>query len=141
MTIKQRLRLWVDPAVQGTLIVRLMVYWLACMLLVTLPLSLIQAVASPDQYLHQHYIQLLIDHWPILAALTAILPFFIYDTVRFSHRFAGPVSRLRRELARYEQGEDIFPIEFRHGDFWRGLVDRINDIVERADTAEKKLAE
>lgn len=141
MTTKKRTRLWVDASVQGALIARVLVYWLACMVLVTLPLALIQALVDPSQYLHQHYFQLLSHHWPILAALTAIVPFFVYDTIRFSHRFAGPISRLRRDLIRYEQGKDIFPINFREGDFWRDLVDRINNVVERAETAEKKLSE
>jgi hypothetical protein len=102
---------------------------------------LIQAFVNPSQYLHQHYLQLLSRHWPILVAITAIVPFFVYDTIRFSHRFAGPISRLRRELSRFEQGADVFPIEFRKGDFWRDVVERINNVVERAETAEKKLVE
>jgi hypothetical protein len=141
MTFKKRVRLWVDPSVQGALVVRVLVYWLACMVLVTLPLALIQAAVRPEQYLHQHYIRLLAEHWPVLAALTVIAPFFIYDTIRFSHQFTGPVYRLRRELERYELGENIFPIEVRKGDFWQDLIDRINSVVERAETAEEKLAE
>jgi hypothetical protein len=141
MIEKKRTRLWVDPSVQGALIWRMLVYWLACMIFVTLPLALIHATANPGEYLHQHYLNLVYRHWPILAVLTAMIPFFIYDTIRFSHRFAGPISRLRRELTRYEQGEEIFPIYFRKGDFWRDLVDRINRVVERAETAERRLAE
>jgi hypothetical protein len=139
--MKKRTRLWVDPSVQGALIVRVLIYWFACMIFVTLPLALIQTLANPGQYLYQHYLDVLFRHWPILAALTAMIPLFIYDTILFSHRFAGPISRLRRELGRYEQGERIFPIAFRKGDFWRDLVDRINNLVERAETAERRLAE
>jgi hypothetical protein len=141
MMTKKRARLWVDPEVQGALILRVLVYWLACMIFVTLPLALIYAFANPGKYLHEHYLNLLLRHWPVLAALTAMIPFIIYDTIRFSHRFAGPISRLRRELIRYEEGEEIFPIHFRKGDFWRDVVDRINNVVERAETAERKLAE
>jgi hypothetical protein len=104
MTIKKRTQLWMDSSAQGALVVRVLVYWLACMILVTLPLALIQAVARPEQYLHQHYIQLLTEHWPVLVALTAIVPFFIFDAIRFGHRFAGPTSGRRRELGNCEQG-------------------------------------
>ena len=139
--MKKRTRLWVDPSVQGALIVRLLVYWAACMIFVTLPLALIYATADPGKFLHRHFLDLLSRHWPILAALTAMIPFFIYDTTRFSHRFVGPISLLRRKLARYEQGARVFPIEFRRGDFWKDVVDRINNVIDRAETAEKKLAE
>jgi hypothetical protein len=139
MAERKRTRLWVDGPVQGSLVERVMIYWAACMVFVTLPIALIQTLASPGEHLFIHYLEVLCYHWPILLALTAMVPLFIYDTLRFSHRFAGPISRLRRELGRYEQGEKVFPIDFRRGDFWRDLVDRINRVVERAETAERKL--
>jgi hypothetical protein len=72
----------------------MLIYCAACMVFVTLPLALIQTLAHPDQYLHQHYLEVFSRHWPILAALAALAPFFIYDTILFSHRFAKDDKRL-----------------------------------------------
>ena len=61
-----------------------------------------------------------------------MLPVFIVDTIKLSHRFAGPIYRLRqtiriagRRRARYQ------PMKFRDFDFWQGLAEDFNQMVER----------
>ena len=136
----KRKKLFVDRDVQGGLLQRLLVYWVSCMLFVTLPPAILLSFYQPTRHLLQHYLDTVWQHWPVLVALTAILPFFFFDAIRFSHRFAGPISRVRREMAAYARGEDAFPLEFRRGDFWRDLIDQINALVERVEAAESKAA-
>lgn len=60
-----------------------------------------------------------------------LMPLFIYDTVRLSHRFAGPIVRLRRALNDVAEGKKPVKIKFRDGDFWKDLADEYNILVEK----------
>ena len=63
--------------------------------------------------------------------LLLLMPAFMWDTVRLSHRFAGPVQRLRRMMKELAEGDDPGELRFRDGDFWRELGDHFNGIRAR----------
>ena len=52
--------------------------------------------------------------------MVILLPVFLYDTVKLSNRFAGPVIRLRRAMQAISQGNAVEKLQFRENDFWRG---------------------
>lgn len=141
MGLRKRRQLFIDPQVQTPLVKRLLVYWLAMAAFVTLPIAISQTIAQPNRLLYQHYLDTLRSHWPILLTLSVMLPFLIYDTLKFSNRFAGPMFRMRRELNRFAQGETIPPIRLRPNDFWRDFAVQLNDLMERVRAAEQKAAE
>jgi len=113
-----------------------LVYWASCTLLATIPLAVIQTFARPDLRPLEHFVQVVLRHWPILLMSMAILPVVVWDAIRFSHRFAGPIFRVRRELNRHAQGERIRPLQFRPGDFWKDLAVQINVLLNRVEAAE-----
>ena len=137
----KRKRLFVDPHVQGALLARVLIYWLSCMIFGVLGLSLAQTLFEPNQYFFQRFDDILREHWPILVMLIAALPFILYDALKASHKFAGPIFRLRRDLQRHARGERIKPIHFRTGDHWQDLADQVNRLVERLEVAERNAME
>jgi hypothetical protein len=138
---RKRKRLFIDHQVQTPLVKRLLIYWVAMVAFITLPIAISQTIAQPNRYLFQHYADTLWSHWPILATLSVMLPFVVYDTLKFSNRFAGPVYRMRRELKRFAQGEKISPLRLRPNDFWQDLAVQINDLMKRVRVSEQKAAE
>ena len=57
-----------------------------------------------------------------------LLPGVIFDLVRLSNRFAGPMFRLRRSMHDLAQGKPVDAVHFRHGDFWQEFADDFNTI-------------
>jgi hypothetical protein len=60
-----------------------------------------------------------------------MLPVFIVDTIKLSHRFAGPIYRLRNVIRGMADGEPYKPVLFREKDFWQGLAEDFNQMIER----------
>ncbi len=96
----KRTKLFVDPKVQGLLILRVVIYWVACMATLEL-LRLTWLIATgPDQPTFAAYF---LNHdWcavggRLLVASILLVP-IIWDMLNFSNRFAGPVYRMRRIL-------------------------------------------
>jgi hypothetical protein len=56
----------------------------------------------------------------------------IYDVVRMSNRFCGPLFRLRRSIRALSRGEHVDPISFREGDFWPEIAQEFNTLLVRA---------
>lgn len=117
MARKKRKRLYVDRLVQGAILMRLFCYGILCLLFATVPLSIVRTTMQPDRLLLDHFFDVCRQHWPILATLGALLPFLLYDALKLSHRFAGPIFRIQNDLDRFARSEEIPPIRFRDKDF------------------------
>ncbi len=129
----KRTKLFVDPKVQGLLILRVVIYWVACMATLEL-LRLTWVIATePDQPTFAAYF--LNYDWPavggrLLIASIVLVP-IIWDMLCFSNRFAGPVYRMRRILREAAQGGKIEPVRLRSDDYWHGLADDLNAAFEQ----------
>jgi hypothetical protein len=122
----QRKRLFVDPEVQGFLILRVVLYWMFCLGSITLMLLAWRIVTGPARMFYTHFDDMWFHYGPALMASLLLLPLVVIDIVRFSNRFVGPVLRLKRSMHQLAQGEEIEPIEFRDSDFWREFADEFN---------------
>jgi hypothetical protein len=131
----------VDKQVQKGIIVRQLVYWALCMLFITLPLAIFQTWLEPEQMLMAHAFMVWKSHWPVFLTLTCLLPFGMYDIMRFSNRFAGPIYRLRRELRAFAETGSMRSIKFRDHDFWTDLADGVNLLTARIESLEQQLSE
>ena len=60
-----------------------------------------------------------------------LLPLVVFDILRLSNRFVGPLLRLRQSMRQLAQGEHVDPIEFRCNDFWREFADEFNAVLAR----------
>jgi len=137
----KRKRLFVDSHVQGAILARVFIYWACCVGFGILGLALVQTFLDPNHFFIQRVGSVCSEHWPILAMLVDLLPFVLYDTLRVTHRFAGPIYRLRTDLRRLARGESVESIRFRTGDHWQDLADQINDLLKRLDAAEGSVTE
>lgn len=131
MSIPKRIKLFVDPAVQGVLVRRALIYWAACVLFIVLPFLIGKTLVEPSKFFFEDLGSLRGQFGPILVCALLGLPLLVYDVIQLTNRFAGPVYRLRREMQRLANGEAVRPIYFRDGDYWQELATSFNQIAER----------
>jgi hypothetical protein len=123
-----RKRFYVDAKVQGGLVVRVVMYWVLCLLGVFLMLLCWRIIVGERQPFTFHLYDLWVDFAPALTATMLLLPLVIVDIIRFSNRFVGPTMRLRRSLRQLARGQYVEPIEFRGSDFWQEFADEFNTV-------------
>lgn len=72
---------------------------------------------------------------PVLLAAVLLLPLVLWDYIRLTNRFAGPVLRLRRTMRQVTAGEQVQPITFRDGDFWSDFAEDFNELLDKVQVA------
>ena len=132
----QRKRTFVDSQVQGALVRRLVLHWLAFIGVAAAVAFSLQVLTNPFESISVHVGSLWRTQGPFLLVLVFMLPVFVLDTIKLSHRFAGPIYRLRNTVRELANGADFRPLKFRDYDFWQGLATDFNTMVERL-TGEK----
>ena len=132
-----RKKLFVDPKVQGALVVRVVLYWAVCIITITLMLLCWRIVTGPARMFYTHFDDMWFHFGPALVASFLLLPLVIVDIIRVSNRFAGPMFRLRRSMRAFARGEHVEPIHFRKGDFWREFAEEFNAMVSRVQAKDR----
>jgi len=127
---------FVDSAVQGALARRITLHWLIFLAMACLALPLWQ-LRSHGTF-SSSFSQMMAEGWaamaPVFIILIAMLPIFVWDTVKFSHRFAGPMCRFQKAIRSLAAGEETRPIGLRKGDFWTEFADDFNELLERLES-------
>jgi hypothetical protein len=126
-----RRQLFVDPKVQGALVMRVILYWIVCLATITLMLLCWRIITGPARMFYTHFDDMWFHFGPALIASFILLPLVVVDIIRVSNRFAGPLIRLRRSMRALARGEHVEPIYFREGDFWRDFADEFNAVAAR----------
>jgi len=126
-----RKQLFVDPKVQGTLVGRVVLYWLICIITIALMLLCWQIVTGPARMFYTHFNDLWFFYGSAMVASLLLLPLVVVDVIRVSNRFAGPLVRLRRSMQALARGEQVDPLEFRDGDFWQDFAEEFNALAAR----------
>lgn len=127
----KRKKLLVDSKVQGALLFRLVWYAGLCGLLMTSQILVWRMIAGPTQPLYVHFSEMWALYAPTILAAGTLLPIIAWDMLRLSHRFVGPMLRLRNEMRRLANGEKVRPIHLRNDDFWHESADAFNAVLER----------
>lgn len=125
-----RKRLFVDPKVQGALVMRVLLYWIVCLITIMLMLLCWRVLRTPRIF-YTHFGDMWFQYGPALVASFVLLPMVIVDIIRLSNRFTGPLVRLRRSMRALARGEHVEPIHFREDDFWREFAEEFNAVVAR----------
>jgi hypothetical protein len=123
--------------VQGALARRIIVHWLVFLAVGSLVAFILQVLSNPFRSLQAHAQDMWWTHGPFLLVLAFLLPVFVVDTIKLSHRFAGPIYALRRALREIAQGEKPRRLKFRKRDFWHGLADEYNAVLVKFDLLEE----
>jgi len=141
MSHPERKKTFVDPKVQGSLVRRLVLHWLSFLLVASLVSFCLQVLSNPFRSFGEHVQQLWWTHGPFLLVMVFLLPVFVLDTIKLSHRFAGPIYRLRQTILEIAQGDPPPRLKFRDFDFWQGLAEDFNRMVDQLTTRGAKLAD
>ncbi len=126
-----RRQLFVDPKIQGALAVRVVLYWVTCLITITLMLLCWRILTGPARMFYRHFDDMWFYYGPALIASCVLLPLVIVDVVRLSNRFVGPLLRLRCSMRALARGEHVEPIKFRGADFWREFAEEFNAVAAR----------
>jgi hypothetical protein len=131
-TNRQRKKLFVDPAVQGALLRRLILHWFYALIALFACLFFGQILSTGMENSLGAQLALMWENYGIvLIAMLCLFPAFAYDSLKLSNRFAGPMYSMRVALQKLGRGEDIKPLSFRRGDFWTEIAADVNRIAER----------
>ncbi len=132
----RRRQFWVDPRLQGSLVVRVVMYWLVCLLTVGIVLMIGAALSDLHSPVVAVFNMMLSYFLPAVLASLLVLPVIVLDSIRHSNRFAGPVIRFRHAMERLAAGETTSPLIVREGDSWKYLADQFNQIALRMEELE-----
>lgn len=121
-----RQKFWIDHSVQGVLIGRIVLYWTVGLLYLGLGSACFQYYAHPDWSIEAHAWALFQQIWPWIPSLVLFMPLVIYDIIRLSNLFAGPIYRLRMHLDEVIENPECRPLTFREDDYWQDLVKPMN---------------
>lgn len=128
-----RKRLFVDPKVQGTLLLRVAVYWVGCTGAIALLLLCWHTLTGPARIAYSQLDDLWFHYGPVLVASLLTLPLVLIDLLRVSNRFTGPLLRVRRSMRQLARGEHVAPITLRDGDFWHDFAEEFNALVAKVN--------
>lgn len=128
-----RKRLWIKPAFQGRLLLHIGSYFLLYLLIICLMGFLLflqqSLVAKQVKTGVGPYAAYLGELRPLLYASIILLPYFIYDLIKFSNRVAGPLHRLQRTMREMADGKSVPEFKPRKGDLMPEFFDDFNALV------------
>ena len=131
MAQPQRTKHFIDKKVQGALARRILLHWLVFLAMAFAVSFIVQVLSNPFVSLTTHVENLWWTQGPFLLVTVFLLPVFVVDTVKLSHRFAGPIFSLRRAIREVAAGEPARKLKFRRGDFWQDLAQDYNAMLVR----------
>lgn len=132
-------KLYVDKTVQGALARRIVFHWLIFFGLSVLCLfGLEYFLGNPDLTVSGHLLAIWQKYAFFVLLMVTIVPSFVYDALKLSNRFAGPMVRLKDSMKRLADGEDIRELKFRDGDFWMEVTEDFNRMANHVRSAETK---
>ncbi len=135
MKKRKRLRLIVEPRSQYKLIFLSLMSSLAPSLFIFINLYFIIHSAMLEAKLESSHIYstIIFLEEKILAVLIIgyilLSSVLIYWTTLVIHRIVGPIYRLEKDLDRIIKGEKLNRICFRKNDYFHGLADKINKLI------------
>lgn len=141
MGFPRRTKKFVDSNVQGALARRIMFHWLVFMLVTSAVAFVLQVLSDPFRGLSSHFKDLWWAQGPFLLVMVFLLPVFVMDAVKLSHRFAGPIFSLRRAIRGIAAGEAPRKLKFRQLDFWQDLAHDYNAMLTKLGAIEGEKSE
>lgn len=133
MSTNHRKKTFVDAEVQGALVRRILLHWLAFFVVAAGCTIVLQLCLDPFRSFGQMVREAWWSHGPFLLILGVLLPVFVVDTIKLSNRFVGPIRRLQQAITEAAESGHVKPIRLRRGDFWQGLAANFNTLVDRVN--------
>jgi hypothetical protein len=131
-TIKRRKAL-IDPEVQGGILKKIAIHWVLFFICNAIALTIwIRLFEQPDADWTQTLGDTIRRFLPFFVITLALIPAFVWDTLKLTNRFAGPIHRLRCALADASAGRAVTPLQFRSNDYWKEIAQNFNTVMERS---------
>lgn len=140
-TQNARKRIYVDRFVQGGIVARVMFLWLTFGTITILIAVLLKYFANPTMEFTYYLEDSRQLGGSLLMAFAAVFPLAVLHLMQFTHRFAGPILRLRRMMQNLVLGEEVPKLKFRKNDYWQDLADDFNSIADCLAEARKRIKE
>ena len=125
--------LYIDANVQGSLLLRVAAYWIACVTTIEFLTLSWQIATGPEQPTYFTYF--LNQDWRLccirLVASALLLVPIIFDMLQLSNRFAGPVYRMQRVLRNVIENGTVQQIQLRDKDYWHDFAADLNAVLSR----------
>lgn len=124
-----------DPEVQGSVIRKITIHWITffgCNILALL--IWVRLFEQPDASWGQTFFDTVRRFLPFFVVTLALIPAFVWDTLKLTNRFAGPILRIREALAEAGKGNTVPPLRFRDNDFWQEMASNFNLLMDRRET-------
>ncbi len=128
---QRRSKRYIDPPVQRSLARRIILHWVVYFVAATAVTFLLHFCSNPFQPLSSHLRELWWSQGPSFVVMLCLLPIFVFDGIKLSNRFAGPIARLRTAIDDLSQGKPHDLESFREGDFWQTLARDFNNMISR----------
>ena len=126
-----RKKLYVNKAAQGSIIKRSIYQWYFCTSLILMTMAIFISVKDPSRSALLLIYELWIYFSPAFVASVVVLPLFIYDILKQSHKIAGPLERLSSEMTKLAEGQTVDTLRFRQGDYWPELAEKFNELASQ----------
>jgi nitrogen fixation/metabolism regulation signal transduction histidine kinase len=141
MSYPRRTKHFIDSNVQGALARRIILHWVVFLLVTAFVSFVIQVLANPFRPISDHFQDLWNTQGPFLLVMVFLLPVFVMDAIKLSHRFAGPIFSLRRAIQEIAQGNPARRLKFRTRDFWQSLADDFNAMLTKVGALDENATE
>jgi hypothetical protein len=141
MGFPRRNKRFIDSQVQGALSRRIIFHWLVFLVVASAAAFLLQVLADPFRGLNAHLLDLWWSQGPFLLVMLFLLPVFVMDSIKLSHRFAGPIFSLRRTIRSVADGAAPRKLKFRKKDFWQDLAEDYNAMLSRLGVLQDEKSE
>ena len=124
----QRRKIFIDRPVQLAVLGRATLYWSMCTMTQVLMVLFFGIITSS----HSEFPALSPEvRWHLqitLLASVVLLPILLLDILKLSHRWVGPIFRLRNSLRALGRGENLSEVKFRDMDYWQDLAIDLNAV-------------
>lgn len=135
-----RRKIFVDPKVQGGLLLRAGLYLVCTSIVATVLILMWRILAGgPGRVFYRELGDLWFHYAPVALALLSLAPLLAIDLVRFSNRFAGPMYRMRKTMLDLADGQRVRPLKFRDDDLWKDFADAFNTLLRRVEELEEQV--
>lgn len=130
LNARRRARSFVDPEVQGGLLRKIAFHWTLLFVVNSIALIFwVRMFEQPEATWGETFGDCVRRFLPFFVVTALLIPAFVWDTLKLTNRFAGPILRLRSALAAAAKGQAVEPLHFRNDDFWQEIANDFNDVV------------
>lgn len=132
-----RKRLFVNGPIQGSVITRFAGYWLVYHFVLWHTLFIFDFLQTgvdlmngeSQRTLGELYMAFSWKYCPLLVAALAILPLLLHDSLKTTHRIAGPLVRFRNALRALRDGQFVREVRLREGDLLMDFQEDFNEFL------------